>query len=124
MLIAMLSEEVCIARASTSMPALPGSPASNTDTDCETVASNESEEEYTIYTRTDPEDWTCLKNGTPGRTIDPVPYTGDSEDFSVDVTEDEVRDKLMDEHGDIRFYKVLEWCLPRFGDFNDTILWD
>jgi len=108
------------------MPALPGSPASassHNDTDCETVASNESDE-YTIYTRTDPEDWTCLKNGTLGRTIDPVPYTGDSEEFSVNITEEEVRDKLMDEHGDIRFYKVLEWCLPRFGDLNDTILRD
>ena len=119
-------EEVFITRASTSTRALPGSPASassNNDTDGETVASNESEE-YNIYTRTDPEDWTCLKNGAPGRTIDPVPYTGESEEFSVDITEDELRDKLMDEHGDIRFYKVLEWCLPRFGDFNDTILWD
>ncbi|KAL7517840.1 hypothetical protein ACHAWF_000163, partial [Thalassiosira exigua] len=30
---------------------------------------------------------------------------------------------MMDENGDIRFYKVLEWCLPRFGP-DDQILFD
>ena len=30
----------------------------------------------------------------------------------------------MDEQGDIRFYKVLEWTLPRFGGDEDEILWD
>jgi len=30
----------------------------------------------------------------------------------------------MNEYGDIRFYKVLEWCPPRFRELNDTILWD
>jgi len=40
------------------------------------------------------------------------------------MTDEEVCDKLMDDHGDIRFYKVLEWCLPRFGDLSDKVLWD
>ena len=53
-------EQVCIRRTSTSTPSGPSSPASSiNDTDCETVASDESEE-HTIYTRTDPDDWTSL----------------------------------------------------------------
>ena len=43
--------------------------------------------------------------------------------FSVDITSEEV-EKLKDTNGDIRFHKVLEWCLPRFGKDDDQILWD
>ena len=46
-------EQVLIQRTSTSTASLPSSPASSiNDTDCETVASDESED-HTIYTRTD-----------------------------------------------------------------------
>ena len=106
-------------RAATSTPSMPSSPASETDTSVES-----DDEDHTIYTRTDPGDWTCLENGAAGRDIDPVPFTGEQEEFAVDVTEEEIRDKLMDEHGDIRFYKVLEWCLPRFGSQDDMVLWE
>ena len=87
-------EQVHMSRTSTSTPTLPSSPASSINNiDCETVASDKSEE-HTIYTCTDPDDWTCLKNGARGRTIEPVPFTGKQEEFSVDITDEEVRDKL------------------------------
>ena len=78
---------------------------------------------HNVYRRTDPSNWVMLKNGARGRTIDPIPYTGEREDFTVKITQDKVKE-LMDEHGDIRFHKVLEWTLPRFGDEEDEILWD
>ena len=69
---------------------------------------------HNMYEWTDPSDWKCLQNGSPGQQIDPIPYTGESEEFSVKITEDEVKE-LMDENSDIRFHKVLlEWTLPRF----------
>ena len=43
--------------------------------------------------------------------------------FSVDITPEEI-EKLKDPSGDIRFHKVLQWCLPRFGEDDDQILWD
>ena len=70
------------------------------------------------------DDWMCLENGAAGSHISPVPYTNEQEEFSVGVTEEEVCDKLTDDNGDMHFYKVLEWCLPRFGSQDDTVLWD
>ena len=99
-------------RAATLTHSMPSSPASSIGTDCKIVASVESKETHTIYTHTDPDNWMCLEKGASRCDIDPVPYTGEENEFSVDVTEEEVCDKLTDDNGDIRFYKVLEWCLP------------
>ena len=55
--------------------------------------------------------WTVL-NGDNGRTIEPIPFTGESEEFSVKITDEEVAG-LKDDNGDIRFTKVVEFCLPR-----------
>ena len=74
-----------------------------------------------IYEHTDPSNLTCLKDGAPGHTVDPIPYTGESKEFSVKITDDEVKE-LMDKHGDIRYHKMLEWTLPRFGENNDMTL--
>ena len=59
----------------------------------------ESDENHTIYTCTDPDVCTCLENGDAGRDIDPVPCTGEQEEFVIDVTEEEICDKLADENG-------------------------
>ena len=75
------------------------------------------------YVRTNPEDWTCLKNGAAGRVADPIPFTGESEEFSVDITDEEAK-KLIDDNGDVGFERVLEYTLPRFGEADDTILWE
>ncbi|KAL7525563.1 hypothetical protein ACHAXR_001059 [Thalassiosira sp. AJA248-18] len=53
----------------------------------------------------------------------PIPFTGSNEEFSVDITEEEVA-SLMDANGDIRFKTVLEWTLPTFGHDNHLNLWD
>ena len=53
-----------------------------------------------VYKRTDPSNWTCLKDGAPGCTVDPIPYTGKREKLSVKISDDKVKE-LMDKHGDI-----------------------
>ena len=72
--------------------------------------------------RTDTNDWTIIENGATGRTNAPIPFTGDDEEFSVDISDYDLW-KLFDEHGEIRFANVLEWSLPRYEDF-DQILYD
>ena len=68
------------------------------------------------YYRTDPKEWTKINdNGDNGRTVDPIPFTDDNEDFTVNISPEEV-ESLKDEAGDIRFSKVMEFCLPRFDD--------
>ena len=64
----------------------------------------EEEEEHVRYIQTDPVDWTCVADGS-GRLIDPVPYAGDNEEFTVNVTDEEV-ESFKDRNGDIRFNKV------------------
>ena len=84
--------------------------ASSTSTSTENETSSEveeEEEEFNIYTRTDALDWTCLKDGSTGRRVNPVQYTGEDEMFSVDITAEEV-ENLKDANGDIRFHEVLE----------------
>ena len=87
---------------------------------------NESDGEDTeprIYTRTDPRHWKCYKNGEAGRTVDPIPFMGGNEEFKPDITDAQGKD-LMNENGDICFYKVLEHCLPRFGPNDDQTLFN
>mmetsp|Transcript_29715 Transcript_29715/g.54809 ORF Transcript_29715/g.54809 Transcript_29715/m.54809 type:complete len:112 (+) Transcript_29715:659-994(+) len=69
---------------------------------------------------TDPFDWKCIKGRTKGRVVKPLPYTGDSEEFGVNITDEELAG-LKDANGDILFYKVMEWCLPRF---DREIFWE
>ena len=57
------------------------------------------------------DEW-CIVKGK-GRKVDPVPIVGESEEYKVKVTDEELAD-LMDDYGDIRYYKVLLWSLPQF----------
>ena len=75
--------------------------------------SEEDEGQFNIYKMTDPEDWRHTKSRTKPREVAPIPYTGESEEFGVDITKEELA-SLKDKNGDIRFYKVMEWCLPSF----------
>ena len=70
-------------------------------------------DDMTIYTMTKPKEWYIVKGKQCGRKVGPIEYTGKSEQFEVNVTEEEVTE-MMDGNGDIRYYKVLEWSLPRF----------
>jgi hypothetical protein len=38
----------------------------------------------------------------------------------LNITDEELK-SLRDSSGEIRFEKVFEWCLPRFGDDNETL---
>ena len=44
-----------------------------------------------------------------------IPYNGENEEFLVNITLEELQ-AMKDDHGTIRYHKVLEWCLPRFPD--------
>jgi hypothetical protein len=52
-----------------------------------------------------------------GRSINPIECTVD-EDFSVKITDEEAK-TLMDDGKEIRYEKVFQWCLPRYGNGDD-----
>ena len=73
-----------------------------------------------LYSLTPTDEWTRVGiEGDDGRSIDPIEWTGD-EEFSVNITDAEL-DTLMDDNKEIRYEKVFEWCLPRFGNDNETL---
>jgi hypothetical protein len=76
----------------------------------------------TRYMRSSPEEWTQVQEGG-GRSIDPIPWTGAQEEFSVNISDDEVA-WLMDGKDEIRFEKVFQWCLPRYGDNDEQTLFE
>jgi len=69
------------------------------------------------YTRTQTSEWTKLDfeegDDEAGRRIDPIEWTGEKEE-PVNITDEELK-SLRDVKGEIRFEKVFEWMLPRFG---------
>ena len=67
------------------------------------------------YIKTNPENLTVLKDGEDGRKINPVPYTGESEEFSVNLSDEEPA-RVKDGNGDIQFSEVMDWCLPHVYD--------
>ena len=75
------------------------------------------------YTRTPTSKWTKVEfeegDDEGGRTIDPIEWTGEKEK-PVNITDEELN-SLRDVNGEIRFEKVFEWILPRFGvDDSET----
>jgi hypothetical protein len=43
--------------------------------------------------------------------------------LSMEITDEEV-ELLKDENGEIRYEKLFQWCLPRFGDDDDESLFE
>jgi hypothetical protein len=80
-------------------------------------------EEGNRYTKTTSDEWdqVTVEDGedSGGRTIDPIECTVD-EEFSVKITDEELK-TLMDENKEIRYEKVFQWCLPRFGDDDQSL---
>jgi hypothetical protein len=88
---------------------------------------DEIETEIATYTKTTSEEWNQVScededDDGNGRTIDPIECTVD-EDFSVNITDKEV-ELLKDENGEIRYEKVFQWCLPRFGEDDDESIFE
>jgi hypothetical protein len=78
-------------------------------------------EDGTLYSLTPTEDWTRVNiEGHAGRLIDPIEWTGGNEEFSVKITDEEVN-TLNDDHDEIRYEKVFEWCLPQFGGDDESL---
>jgi hypothetical protein len=65
------------------------------------------------YEKTKTKNWMKHENGRPGRYIHPIPFTGLSEFFRPNLSDDKVKG-MMDAHGDIRFHKIFEWMLSTF----------
>ena len=78
------------------------------------------------YTRTQTSEWTKLEveegDDEAGRRIDPIEWTGEKEE-PVNITDEELK-SLRDVKGEIRFEKVFEWMLPRFGEDDSETLYD
>ena len=82
----------------------------------------EEDADVAIYERTASKDWRHVKgknvNPRTGlRNIDPIPFDGDSEEFDVNISDEELAE-LIDDEGDIRWPRVFEWLLPRYS--NDS----
>ena len=78
------------------------------------------------YFRTEAEEWDEIViddvDDSGGRPIDPIEWEGD-EEFTIKITDEELA-SLRDIDGEIRFEKVFQWCLPRFGDDDDQSLFE
>jgi hypothetical protein len=77
--------------------------------------------EGTRYTETTSDEWNQIEDGK-GRMVNPIEWTGD-EEFSVKITDEEV-ELLKDEGGEIRYEKVFQWCLPKYGNDDDQSLFE
>ena len=56
-------------------------------------------------------------NDNEPRVIEPIPWTGESEEFTVNATPEEI-ESFKDDKGEISFEKILMWSLPNFEDEN------
>jgi hypothetical protein len=61
-------------------------------------------EDGTLYSLTPSDDWTLVDDDDGGRSIEPIQWTGENEEFSVNITDTEL-DTLMDDSKEIRFEK-------------------
>lgn len=61
------------------------------------------------------DDWEKVEGDVMPRQLDSVPYTGNDEWFTPNITEEELA-SLMDANGDNRFESVFEWMLPKYGE--------
>jgi hypothetical protein len=78
-------------------------------------------EDGTLYSLTPTAEWSRVDdNQDGGRTIDPIEWMGGDEEFSINITDAEIN-SLKDENGEIRYEKVFEWALPRFGSGDDEL---
>ncbi|KAL7525437.1 hypothetical protein ACHAXR_001005, partial [Thalassiosira sp. AJA248-18] len=84
---------------------------------------SEGEQNDTIYKRTDPSEWKRIGGRSRARTIEPIPFTGDNTNFTINITDDELK-RLKDNSGDIRFESVFDWLLPTFGEDGETTFYE
>ena len=86
---------------------------SDPDSDDESV-------EHTIYEQSKSDMRRRIDGRNKGRTMEPLPYTGTSKEFKVDISDDELK-ALFDANGDIYFERVFDWLLPRFGNDEEIL---
>jgi hypothetical protein len=65
-------------------------------------------EDGMLYSLTPTDEWIRVNDDdSNGRTIDPIEWTGGNEEFSLNITDEEVK-TLMDDSNKIRYEKVFE----------------
>ena len=101
------------------LPLLPLSDDDDDDGDDGNNCNNEDDVEYNVYSMTAKEDWKRISGRMKGRTINPVPFTGEDEEFSIRMTDEELAE-VTDCSGDIRYERVFKWMLPFFGSENNV----
>jgi hypothetical protein len=84
---------------------------------------SDEELDCTIYTRTEPTEWRRIAGRVVAREILPIPFTGANELFTPNATEEDV-ESFKDENGDIRYERVFEWMLPRFGENREITFFE
>jgi hypothetical protein len=86
------------------------------------VGDDETEtEDGTLYSLTPADKWTRADDDdNNGRTIDLIEWTGGNKEFSIKITDEEVN-TLMDDHDEIRYETIFEWCLPQFGGDDESL---
>ena len=53
----------------------------------------------------------------------PIPFTGEKEEFNVDITDEEIN-SMKDSYGTIQFMDIMQWCLPCFDNGEtDLFTW-
>jgi hypothetical protein len=62
-------------------------------------------------------------DGQPGRAVEPIPFGGQKSEFRPKVTTEELAG-MYDGNGDLRFYRIFEWMLPKFGDVDDVSFYE
>lgn len=78
-----------------------------------------------FHSKTDQSEWqkvdVTVDNPSGGRAVQPIPWTGnEDEQFTPEVTAEE-RAMFKDRHGQIKHNKIFCWCLPQFGDNEESI---
>ena len=83
------------------------------------ITSSRTTENSKEYICANPENWTVLKYGETERIIWPIPYIGDSEEFSVTITDEEL-EGVKNDNGVIWFSKVMKFYLLWF--YTNTVV--
>ena len=73
------------------------------------------------YKLTPSDAWDKVEDGG-GRPMEPIEFRGANEEFTLNITDEEI-ESLKDSKGEIRYEKVFDLCLPRFGENDEQTLY-
>jgi hypothetical protein len=62
-------------------------------------------------------------DGRLGRAVEPIPFGGQKSEFRPKVTTEKLA-AMYNGNGDLRFYRIFEWMLPKFGNVDDISFYE